>query len=132
MLYPIEEQSVKPPEAYTHTKLKKVNFRGKWRLCTDWNKLLPRLCQDICYRYYDDTTIDMFRSELYELARQPHSPKFVENFTKPFSPINVAINEVCLDMYVRTSLSAKQTVIEARTLIRYFGYSDSDLGFIVE
>ena len=130
MLYSADE--VKPPEAYTHTKPKYVKFIGKWHACNAWNKLLPRLCADICYRHYDETTIDLFRYELYELSKRPNSPKFVERYHERYSDINVTINEVRLEMHVSTSSSAKRTVIKARTLIRYFGYSDSDLEFIVE
>ena len=128
MLYPTEEHSVLPPQEFTHTQLKKVNFRGKWRLCTDWNKLLPRLGEEIYRLHYDDTTIALFRSELFELSTCPNAPTFAERFYERYSYIKVD----GLNMYVRTSLSAERTVIQARTLIRYFGYSDSDLGFIVE
>ena len=125
MLY---HKKIKPPKAYMNTTPKYMKFRDKWHLCIDWNKLLPRLCEEIYHRHYDAATIDLFRSELIALSQRPNAPKFAELFYERYSYIKVN----GLSMYVRTSLSAEQTVIQARTLISNFGYSDSDLEFIVE
>lgn len=125
MRYHIE---LKPPESYANTTPKYMKFRGKWHLCTDWNNLLPRLCEEIYRSHYDGTTIDLFRSELIALSQRPNTPSFADFFYERYSYIKVN----GLSMYVRTPLSAEQTVIQARTLISNFGYSDSDLEFIVE
>ena len=128
MIHSLANLSVIPPDEYTHTKPKFVGFKGKWQQCTDWNKLLPQLCANISTYHYDSTTLDLLRAEFYESAKDFHAPNFADSEEDGYDKIDVE----GLNLYVDTDLSAKDTVRQARTLINYFGYPDSELLIVTE